>query len=229
MNDTILTKRSVAPAMVSLPQFGEPSPFAGEERSEIREVLGDEAWFRLSPAIRARFDEAALAQGAVHHEGVMGAVRCSGLGWLFAQAGRLFGTPLAPGSGGDVPVAVRVYNDERRHGVTWERTYRFPHRPPVTVASTKCHEPGEGFLEVTAGGLGMWLELYEAEGLLCFRSRRYFIECLGRRRALPDWLTPGETLVTHGDEPDGRFRFTMTIRHPIFGETFFQDGVFETV
>lgn len=195
----------------------------------IAEALGSAAWNRLSPAIRARFDEKALARGAVHHRGMMGTVRCSGLGWVFAQAGRLFGTPLAPGSGRDVPVEVRVYNDRRRNGVTWERTYRFPARPPVTVASTKCHEPGGGFLEVTAGGLGMWLDLYEAEGRLCFRSRRYFIEFLGRRWELPSWVTPGETLVTHGDEPGGRFRFAMAIRHPLFGETFFQDGVFETL
>ena len=195
----------------------------------IAEALGPAAWGRLSPAIRARFDARALALGPVHHRGVMGAVRCSRLGWLFAQASRLFGTPLAPGGGRDVPVEVRVFRDRRRNGVTWERRYRFPGRPPVTVASTKCRDAEGGFLEVTAGGLGMWLDLFEADGRLCFRSRGYFIEGLGRRWTLPDWITPGETLVEHGDEPEGRFRFTMTICHRLFGETFFQDGVFQTL
>ena len=220
-----------SPIVAGVAEVGPPTPSRALPAPEaaIAEALGPAARDRLSPAIRARFDARALALGPVHHRGVMAAVRCSRLGWLFAQASRLFGTPLAPGGGRDVPVEVRVFRDRRRNGVTWERRYRFPGRPPVTVASTKCRDAEGGFLEVTAGGLGMWLDLFEADGRLCFRSRGYFIEGLGRRWTLPDWITPGETLVEHGDEPEGRLRFTMTIRHRLFGETFFQDGVFQTL
>lgn len=202
---------------------------AAESGGEIREVLGEAAWQRLSPAIRRRFSEAALAEGAVHYIGVMANVRCSRLGWLLAQACRLLGTPLAPGNGTDVPVTVSVYRDPRRGGVTWERIYRFPGRRPVKVSSTKCRDAAGRFLEVAAGGIGMWLSVYERAGRLCFRSGDYFVELAGRRITLPQWLGPGETLVVHGDEPAGRFRFTMTIRHWLFGETFFQDGVFQAI
>ncbi len=34
------------------------------------------------------------------------------------------------------------------------------------------------------------------------------------------------THVEHHDEPDGWFRFTMTVTHPIFGEMFYQTGRF---
>ena len=202
---------------------------AAEAGGEIREVLGEAAWRRLSPAIRRRFSEAALARGAIHYIGVMAQVRCSRLGWLLAQAGRLIGTPLAPGNGTDVPVAVSVYRNPRRGGVTWERIYHFPGRGPMTVSSTKCRDAAGRFLEVAAGGIGMWLSVYERAGRLCFRSGDYFVELAGRRIPLPRWFGPGETLVVHGDEPAGRFRFTMTIRHRLFGETFFQDGVFEAI
>jgi hypothetical protein len=30
----------------------------------------------------------------------------------------------------------------------------------------------------------------------------------------------------HSDEGNGRFRFTMSFRHRLFGETYFQDGLF---
>jgi hypothetical protein len=32
----------------------------------------------------------------------------------------------------------------------------------------------------------------------------------------------------HSDEGQGRFRFRISVVHPQLGETFFQDGVFET-
>jgi hypothetical protein len=37
---------------------------------------------------------------------------------------------------------------------------------------------------------------------------------------------PGRTEVIHRDLGAGRFRFTMHIRHPQFGELFHHDGVF---
>lgn len=230
MNGVDLTVPEMAPWPAGFPQiWNDPSRLVADERSEIREVLGEAAWARLSPAIRARFLDVALDQGPVRHRGVMGTVRRSWLGWLIALACRPFGTPLASGQGQDVPVAVQVFRDAQRDGVTWERIYHFPGRRPVTVASTKCRDAEGEFLEVAAGGVGMWLAVTEEAGRLCFRSRRYFLELFGRRLSLPDWLTPGETLVEHSDEPAGRFRFTMVIRHGLFGETFFQDGVFETL
>ena len=230
MNGIDLARPDIAPWPAGISQsWHDPSLTVTDERSEIREVLGEAAWARLSPAIRTRFLDAALDRGPVRHRGVMATVRRSWLGWLMAQACRPFGTPLAAGQGRDVPVTVKVFRDTRRDGVTWQRVYHFPGRRPVTVASTKCRDAEGAFLEVAAGGVGMWLAVTEEAGRLCFRSRRYFLELLGRRLALPDWLTPGETLVQHSDEPAGRFRFTMAIRHRLFGEIFFQDGVFETL
>jgi hypothetical protein len=43
---------------------------------------------------------------------------------------------------------------------------------------------------------------------------------------LPIWLSPGTTHVEHADEPNGWFRFTMTVTHPLFGEVFYQTGRF---
>ena len=40
------------------------------------------------------------------------------------------------------------------------------------------------------------------------------------------WLSPGTTHVEHVDEGTGWFRFTMTVRHPVFGELFYQTGRF---
>jgi hypothetical protein len=46
------------------------------------------------------------------------------------------------------------------------------------------------------------------------------------RVTLPIWLSPGITHVEHIDGVEGWFRFTMTVTHPFFGETFYQTGQF---
>ncbi len=195
-----------------------------EEDSVFRRLLGEAGWARLHPEVRRRFG--IEPEATRHYAGFMSEVRLSRLGWLLAQACRLIGTPLAPWRGRDVPVLARVYRDTRRDGTAWERFYCYPARQPVRVASTKVCDRAAGLMEVVAGGLGMYLRLFEREGALFFESRGYFWEVLGRRLPLPGLLTPGRTLVSHAEAGGGSFRFTLEMRHPVFGETVFQTGLF---
>lgn len=190
-----------------------------------RDQLGEAAWQRLSPSIRRRFGRKPVSGETIRYPGVMEAVRASPAGWLLAQALRLVGTPIAPYAGRDVPIEVEVFA-ERRGGIVWRRTYRFPGRRPVTVASVKRPDRRAGLIEVVGGGFGMTLAVSERGGELHFVSRRYFWQAGALRIPLPDILSPGRLEVVHADEPGGRFRFTMAVRHPLLGETFFQDGVF---
>jgi hypothetical protein len=43
---------------------------------------------------------------------------------------------------------------------------------------------------------------------------------------VPQLLTPGTCRVEHRDEGPGHFRFTLSMRHPVWGTTFHQTGVF---
>jgi hypothetical protein len=157
----------------------------------------------------------------------MAVVRSSRLGWVMAQLCRLIGSPLAPHRGTNVPVTVTLTLDRDGAGVVWRRVYRFPGRRAVACVSIKKATNADGLIECVGGGIGMWLRLSERAGALHFRSTGYFW-ALGRWRvALPDWLTPGALHVAHSDEGEGRFRFRISVVHPRWGETFFQDGVFE--
>jgi hypothetical protein len=53
--------------------------------------------------------------------------------------------------------------------------------------------------------------------MLVFRSDHYFLQIFGRRLRLPRWLSPGEMTVTHAEHSDGRFEFTLEVKHPRFG------------
>ena len=70
------------------------------------------------------------------------------------------------------------------------------------------------------------MRVFAEAGSLHFLSTGYFVR-LGRwRLPIPALLSPGQTHVIHADRGNGRFSFTMTVRHPLYGETFFQDGWF---
>jgi len=193
----------------------------------LRQVLGDAAWLRLPAAVRVRFGDPVVA---VDYAGEFEVVRASWLGRVVATVCRLIGTPVVPHTGLNIPAIVHV--GPVREGVAWNREYRWPNVAPCLVRSTKVIEADGSLVEKLPARLCMPLDVYEAGGALHFVSRGYYFD-FGRRGdgsvrrlPLPACLSPGVTHVEHHDESDGWFRFTMTVRHPFFGEMFFQTGRF---
>ena len=193
---------------------------------DFQSLIGAAGWARLPRAVRERF-ACHAADTVTQYSGAMEVVRCSLAGFLLAQLCRLFGTPLAPFQGTHVPMQVRVYEDAQEGGIVWERIYHFPGKLPIAVRSTKVFAQKNRLLECVGGGFGMRLKVFEQDRKLHFLSTDYFWKGLGLTVALPKWASPGTAHVVHTDEGDGWFRFTMTIRHPVLGETFFQDGCFK--
>jgi hypothetical protein len=193
---------------------------------DFERLVARDGWWRLAPDIRRRFSEKPKPDAPMRYIGVMQRVRRSKSGWLFAQCCRLIGTPFAPHRGVDVPVAITLHSDVSG-GVIWERQYRYPNRRPVVVSSIKRVDADGSLLECVGFGLGMRLAVFEANHALHFLSVRYFWRIGRRQIQLPHFLTPGTAHVIHQDLGRGRFRFTMTIHHRLFGTLFQQDGVFQ--
>jgi hypothetical protein len=189
--------------------------------ASLESLLGEVAWQRLPAAVRARFPDPAVA---VDYSGEFEIVRASPLGRCIAWFCLLLGTPVVPRTGVNVPAVVRVGPTER--GVAWNREYRWPHGSADLVHSTKVIAADGTLVEELPANLCMPLDVYEAAGILHFVSRGYYFRLGGLRVWLPHWLSPGTTHVEHQDEGSGWFRFTMTVRHPLFGELFYQTGRF---
>jgi hypothetical protein len=193
----------------------------------LHRVLGDAAWRRLPRAVRARFGEPVVA---VDYVGEFEVVRASWLGVALATFCRLLGTPVVPRTGRNVPAVVHV--GPTSEGVAWNRVYRWPDGEACLVRSTKVIEPDGGLVERLPARLCMPLRVYEQSGSLHFVSLGYYFNFgtlrTGRRIRipLPRWLSPGRTHVEHHDQANGWFRFTMTVSHPLFGELFYQTGLF---
>ena len=197
----------------------------GKAKLDFARLVG-EGWQRLPPAVRDRFSEKPLPGRPIRYIGIMKTMTCSPAGWALAQFCRLFGTPFAPGRGRDVPTMIRLGAVTGEDAVIWDREYRYPGRRPVLVRSIKRIGDDGRLLECVGGGFGMSLDVYEEGGALHFRSRRYFWRRGSRLFWLPRGLGPGLTHVVHEDLGNGHFRFRMTVRHPLFGTLFHQDGIF---
>ncbi|MFN9471476.1 DUF4166 domain-containing protein [Acidovorax sp.] len=187
---------------------------------DLADYVGAAGWARLPAAVRRRFG---AGHPDVDYTGRM-ELRCSAIGRLYAGLSRAFGSPLTGLRASGLAATVRVRSNGQG-GVVWERLFGDA-AGAATVRSTK--EPGAGgqLTERTDGGLSMALDVFEEDGSLVFHSRRFFL-ALGRLRIpVPQWLSPGQCCVTHTDLGGGDFRFTLSMAHPLWGETFYQSGVF---
>ncbi|MGN7439436.1 MAG: DUF4166 domain-containing protein [Alcanivorax sp.] len=184
------------------------------------------SWKELHPNIQERFDREPTLGEVITYTGNMTDIRRSGMGWLFATLTRVIGNPLSPYAGKDVPMDVELYKKEGRSGVYWKRTYFYEGKAPFAVTSVKRESREGDMLECVGGGFGMKLNVYVENQELHFRSYRYFCSVLNQKIPLPHWISPGEAHVVHKDLGEGDFEFTITMHHPVLGETFYQQGVF---
>lgn len=194
-------------------------PAATAQPLDLAALVGAAGWNRLPAAVQRRF---AAAHGDTAYSGSLD-LHCSAAGRCFAALSAVVGGPLTTLRQDGVPAEVRVHGDGRG-GVVWER--RLHAADLRIVRSTKERGPGGGLVERTDGGLAMDLEVFEQDGALVFRSRRYFLVAGRVRLPIPTWMTPGTCRVEHRDLGAGRFRFTLSMVHPWWGRTFTQTGVF---
>jgi hypothetical protein len=188
-----------------------------DARLDLAALLGPTAWGRLPAAVRCRF---AAGHADATYRGHMD-MRCSRLGRVLAWLVKPLQSPLAAANACHVPTTVRVRAVGA--GVLWERQFD---GGVGRVCSTKELDPDGCLQERTRGGLGMALDVFEHDGALVFQSRRYFLSIGALRVAVPRVLSPGTCRVEHRDLGDGLFRFTLSMTHPLWGETFHQTGVF---
>jgi Domain of unknown function (DUF4166) len=192
---------------------------------DFERLAGQDGWANLHPAIRRRFSNHDLR---VSYPGEL-SVQASLFGLVFAWLLLPFGNPLPLTRTCIFNAEVNVFPD-KDGGVVWQRNFLRPNNSPLRIESVKqlgingnlmeCVRPG------LFGGIGMNLKVCERNGALNFISQNYFMRWGKLHLPVPVWLTPGHTLVEHIDEADGKFRFRLTMTHPWFGQTIYQDGVF---
>ena len=192
----------------------------------FRRLIGPEGWQSLPASVQRRFSKRVVDERVVLYPGVIRKARFSKLGWLFAQACRLVGSPLPLGRECGLPAAVSVMEDREGKGQFWTRTYARKSGFPQVIHSSKRFAGETGLEEHIGLGIGMALRVSAIDDGIAFRSDHYFLCVFGKRIKLPVWLSPGETLVKHRHVSDNRFLFSLELTHPWLGELVYQEGLF---
>jgi hypothetical protein len=192
----------------------------------FRALLSEPDWAALPPAIRRRFSHRLAGGATVVYAGTVVETRMSRAGWWLAQALRPIGAPLPLARDRNVASVVAVTEDIAGGGQVWTRLYARRAGFPQIIHSAKRFAGPTGLEEHVGFGVGMALTVHVVDAALVFRSAGYFVQLLGRRFALPRWLTPGALTVTHGELADGWFSFTLDLVHPRLGALIRQVAVF---
>ncbi len=195
--------------------------------TRFRRLLGARRWNRLPAAIRRRFGKRLSGDASVVYQGRVITMQMNLAGKALAHLARLVGAPLPYDmSSLGQPAVVIVTEDAASGGQFWIRQYGRAAGFPQVVHSSKRFTGPTGLAEYIGYGIGMALRVESAAQCLSFRSAHYFLKILGVTLRLPRALSPGELLIKHQDLGDGRFIFSLTLRHRLFGRMIRQDALF---
>ncbi|MBO6504130.1 MAG: DUF4166 domain-containing protein [Kordiimonadaceae bacterium] len=188
-------------------------------------------WNAVHPAIRLRMDRLLTSQTSTVFEG-QGCVHRNWFGWLFAQAARLLGAPLVWRQGNNVKTTVTVAPTPSGNRC-WHRLFDFEDGFQQLVQTSKVVDPKLGFLDAVGTDgekmLATQMTVWAQGDSLFFESSEYWLR-LGRfKLKVPPLLTPGKLHAEHRDEGNGWFRYVLKFTHPLWGQTFYQDGRFRMV
>ncbi|HEY0104895.1 MAG TPA: DUF4166 domain-containing protein [Rhizomicrobium sp.] len=192
----------------------------------FRALLQGGKWAALPAPVRARFSKRLTGGDSIVYVGQVTQTRITRAGWLFCQAARLIGGPLPLFDEIGVPAVVTVTEDGPSGGQVWTRIYARRRGFPQVIHSAKQFSGTTGLEEMVGGGVGMALTVHVADGVLLFRSARYFLRIGGARLTLPAVLVPGALTVAHRELGGGRFEFSLDVVHPLFGHFIHQAAIF---
>jgi hypothetical protein len=180
----------------------------------------------LPPAVRERFGHRISGARTIVYAGEITQCRMNRAGRLLAQAGRLIGAPLPLSRACGTPALVSVTEDPVSGGQYWMRIYGRARGRPQVIGSCKAFSGPTGLEEYVGGGFGIALRVMVEDGGLHFLSDHYFWRGAGVRLRLPAWLSPGDLRVSHVDQGDGSFAFTLSLKHRRLGELVHQVATF---
>ncbi len=191
-------------------------------------LVGQQAWRGLRPAVRNRFGKRLQGGASVAYQGRVVSMQMNLAGRILAHAARLIGAPLPYDlSCVDQPAVVTVTEDIAGSGQFWIRQYGRKAGFPQVVHSSKRFAGPTGLEEYIGYGIGMALRVSANDAELLFKSDHYFLQIFGRRIRLPRALSPGALVIGHHDMGHGQFRFSLDLRHRLFGQMISQDAIFQ--
>jgi hypothetical protein len=215
--------------ILQLPMRNPPANRESPYDLRFRALVDAEQWERLPDQVKRRFTKRLIGPTVALYRGLVVEMRVSPIGWMLAQACRMFGSPLPLCHKTGVAALVSVSEDASSGGQCWTRIYSRPRGFPQVIHSAKRFAGPTGLEEYLGRGLGMALRIETLDDGIAFVSDHYFIQVARLRVRLPRWMTPGTTRVIHRQIAGPSFLFELELDHPWAGRLFQQQVLFEDV
>jgi hypothetical protein len=81
-------------------------------------------------------------------------------------------------------------------------------------------------IEYVQFGFGLRLKVSVENGNLVYRSNGHIWQCGSLRLTFPDWLVLGVATIIETPISDQQFELDFSIKHPIWGKSYWYSGVF---
>jgi Domain of unknown function (DUF4166) len=184
--------------------------------NRYRNLLTADDWSQLPPIVQARFVRHLEPNKTKLFVGSVVKTELSRIGRVLAFVLRPLN--IIPAHHGAVgPSTVVVTEGADAASQTYTRLYGRANGAAQIISSTKCFT-SQGLIEKLGYGLSMQLAITVEDRALVFSSTRYQWSVFGRAITLPRWLSPGHARIEHRDLDGSRFRFSLTLTHPWFGQ-----------
>ncbi|TNE30573.1 MAG: DUF4166 domain-containing protein [Alphaproteobacteria bacterium] len=197
------------------------------EAALFKSQLGDD-WDKIDPNIQTRFNADPAPGRPIIYKGKMTVLRRSWLGWLIAKLTFFTDGAFCAWNGTDIEADIEVFKKDGSEDIHKIRRYYFPDKKKTYIFKSHMHlnEQGE-LLEFVGAGLGMVVKVQEKNHALFFTDGGCFFHIGTYRVSMPSFLTLGKIKLTHTNTGKNRFKIVIDITHPLFGQLFYQEGVFE--
>ena len=145
---------------------------------------------------------------------------------LMAPMLKIFGA-LIPYDGEDVPASVTFYSGPKSSDFHFDRVFQPAGRPAFRFHSRLVQIVGSDVIELMRFGVG-WRSRYQIDGNHVSLSHIGYYWRIGKVLIpLPLTWMIGKGAAAEVVVSDTKFRMWMTITHPVFGETYRYEGIFQ--
>lgn len=182
----------------------------------MQQLLGARAWQQLAPALQAHHAAHGRDIGQMDIEYPRGMQPVLHLLRLFG----VLTNRRAP------DLVTEVEKSTHAGQQTWQRTLRYPARPPLYFNSAWHYAAPNQFIEWVNSWLGLQMQVQVIQGELHYHGLGLRLK-LGRwQLTLPEWLALGHTTIREWALDEQRFAMDFRLTHPWFGQVFRYAGTF---
>ncbi len=108
----------------------------------------------------------------------------------------------------------------------WQRTLTYTDNKKDYFYSRMVYLRDHELIETVRFGFGLRLKVSVNNGRLVYRSNGHIWQCGSLRLTFPDWLVLGEATIIEDPISDQQFKLDFSIRHPLWGNSYWYHGVF---